>query len=161
MSSSMGRMTSLFYYGKWKMFQTTNQIQSNHHFQQPSLHQAILYRFRSANIRPKFTLKLSFSSLKSQDFPTKNLPTSRHSDHFPEKSQHFAPLKNQAFRFSTSPPRSCWGFELLPGGRGPSEIPVGFSMDSGDFRCVIWRFVWGLLWEYEYCGFLKWVFGCF
>ena len=29
----------------------------------------------------------------SQDFPTQNLPTSRHSDHFPEKSQHFAPQK--------------------------------------------------------------------
>ena len=128
MSSSMGRMTSLFYYGKWKMFQTTNQIQSNHHFQQPSLHQAILYRFRSSNIRPKFTLKLSFSSLKSQDFPTKNLPTSRHSDHFPEKSRHFAPWKTKRFGF----PRHL---------QGAAEA-LNFFQEAVDLPKFRWDFRW-------------------
>ena len=85
----------------------------------------------------KIHLKSSFSSLKSHDFPTKNLPTSRHSDHFPEKSQHFAPQKTQP-RFCTSPPGSCWGFELLPGGRGPSEIPHGiFDGFRGFYPLVI------------------------
>ena len=123
----------------------------------PSYSLSISIRKHQTKIHPKIVIfKPQISGFSHKKSP--NIQTFRP---FSRKIPAFCPLKNQAFRFSTSPPRSCWGFELLPGGRGPSEIPVGFSMDSGDFRCVIWRFVWGLLWEYEYCGFLKWVFGCF